>query len=222
MANHAKSKEIQVQKAAQSLQAFQRKLQVPDGHSKGLKVLLIASGSAAVLALGAFGIHAWRASAIEKHEAALGSLLLEVQGEGPGDPAAQEKRMRTLLPRLEELARKAPGARRAGTEQLLATWRLELDGKAAAASQGSDPWSVLRLAQKRIALGQGQEAVAALAPLRGKAEADQAWAAPYWSTLLDARRLTGERAEAWKDYAEYRARFRDRADRDLEQVLQGI
>ena len=58
MANHAKSKEIQVQKPAQSLQAFQRKLQVPDGHSKGLKVLLIASGSAAVLALGAFGIHA--------------------------------------------------------------------------------------------------------------------------------------------------------------------
>ena len=32
--------------------------------------------------------------------------------------------MRALLPRLEELARKAPGARRAGTEQLLATWRL--------------------------------------------------------------------------------------------------
>lgn len=225
MAANTRSKEIQVQKPAQSLQAFQRKLEADVNPQLGiLKPLLIGGGVLAVLAIGFFGFHTYRANALEKHETAVASLLLETEGDGLAPlPAGElEKRMRERLPRLESLAKSAPGGAKATTEGLLAAWRLQLDGKATAAPQGKDAWSLLRLAQRELAEGQAEKVAALLSPLRKAAQPDTPWAPLYWATLLDMHRLKGDRDQAWKDYAEYKALFKDRADASFDKVMASI
>jgi len=130
--------------------------------------------------------------------------------------------MRERLPRLEALAQAAPGSRREVAEGLVATWRLELDGKGAVTATPKDSWGTLRRADRELALGKGTEALATLTPLRGDATPDQAWASLYWSTLLNADLLQGDRAKAWQDYADYKARFKDQADPALEHLLAGV
>jgi hypothetical protein len=227
MVAHGRDKVIQVQKPAQSLQAFQKKVASGEDLQVGyLKPLLIGAGIA-VVAVGAFfAIQATRSNSLARHNEAVANLQLEVGGnpQEPASPQELEKRMRERLPRLEALAARAPGAAKAATSGLLATWRAELGepGTAPAAPAAGDPWSLLRQAEKQVALGQGQEAAASLAPLRSKAGPDQAWASLYWSTLLDADRLQGRRDQAWKDLAEYKSRFRDQADASLDRLLAGV
>lgn len=226
MASPIKSKEIQVQKPAQSLQAFQAKLETgKDVQLSFLKPVLIGVGVALVASLGFFGYRSWRSNAIEKHETAVADLILAIQGDPktPSLPADIEKRMRENLPKLEALAKSAPASRKVITEGLLATWRLELDGKGGIAAKADDPWSRLRTAQRQIALGQGQDAMGTLTPLRTSASPSEAWAGIYWKTLLEARSLQGDREQALKDYAEYKQRFREQADiRGMERILIGI
>jgi hypothetical protein len=229
MVSHTHDKVIQVQKPAQSLQAFQKKVASGEDVQVGyLKPLLIAAGIAVVVVGAYFGSVAWRSNALEKHQEALANLELEVGGNpaAPGFEAALpqdlEKRMRDRLPQLEALARTAPRGTRAATSGLLATWQVELGEKDTAPAVPADPWGILRLAQRQVALGQGQEAEASLASLRAKAAPDQAWASVYWSTLLDADRLLGNRDQAWKDLAEYKSRFRDQADPSLDRLLAGV
>lgn len=225
MAATTRSKEIQVQKPAQSLKAFQQKLEADVNPQLGIiKPLLIGAGALAVLAIAFFGVRSYRANALEKHEAAISELLLETQGDGttPLPAAEQEKRMREKLPRLESLAMSAPGDAKASAEGLLASWRLQLDGKATAAAQGNDPWSLLRLAQRELAQGQAEKVASLLGPLRSAAQPDTPWAPLYWATLLDMHRLKGDRDQAWKDYAEYKALFRDRADASFDKVMASI
>jgi len=225
MATNPKSKEIQVQKPAQSLQAFQQKLaRGEDSQITLLKPLLIGAGIVAVLVLGTFGFLAWRANVLEKHEVAVAELLTEVQGDGlsPVPPAELEQRMRAHLPQLEALAKRAPSAATATTQGLLASWRLQLDGKAPQAPEGTDPWARLRTAQRQLALGQADAVAATLQPLRHAAKPDTPWAPLYWTTLLELHRLKGDRDQAWQDYAEYKALFKDRADPSFEKVLASI
>lgn len=225
MAANPKSKEIQVQKPAQSLQAFQQKLASgEDPQTTLLKPLLIGVSIVALLVIGFFGFRAWRASNLEKHETALAELLMEVQGDGlaPIPTAELEKRMREKLPRLEAMAKNAPGEARDHVQGLLATWRLQLDGKGPQAPESSDPWSRLRLAQRQLALGQADAVAATLQSLRGSAKPETPWAPLFWATLLDLHRLKGDRDQAWKDYAEYKALFKDRADASFEKVLAAI
>ncbi len=226
MASPIKSKEIQVQKPAQSLQAFQKGLATGNGSQMSIiKPALIAAVVVFMGSIGFFGYRSWASGSVEKHETALAELMLAVQGDPkiPAQPADIEKRMRENLPKLEVLAKSAPASRRATTEGLLATWRLELDGKGGIAPKAEDPWSRLRLAQRQIALGQGQEALGTLTPLRSGAGPSEAWGDLFWKTLLAARTLQGEREQALKDYAEYKQRFREQADiRGMESILIGI
>jgi len=226
MARPTKNREIQVQKPAQSLAHFQTKFNEGQEEDAGLlKPILI--GIASVVAVGFIvgGWSAWQTSVTEKHEAALSSLQMEVEGDGlaPVPPAEIEKRMRERLARLEGLVRSAPSSRKAATAGLLATWRLTLDGKGGAPAKAEDAWGQIRLAQRAIALGQVQEAHAQLDPLRAKATPGEAWAEAFWSSQLDADRLAGDRAQALKDLAEYKARFKGRGDASpLENMIQSI
>jgi hypothetical protein len=228
MVTHGKDKIIQVQKPAQSLQAFQKQVATGDDVKAGyLKPLLIAAGVAVVAGTVFFGFRIVRGNAIDKHQQALATLQLEVVG-NPAAGGAQavppqelEQRMRERLPRLEALARSAPRSERAATAGLLNTWRLELGEADAAPASPDGPWSRLLLAQKQIALGQGQEATATLASLRPAADPDRAWASLFWSTLLDADVLVGNRDQAWKDLAEYKARFKGQAEPAMDRMLAG-
>jgi predicted negative regulator of RcsB-dependent stress response len=226
MASPIKSKEIQVQKPAQSLQAFQKGLETGGGPETSIiKPAVIGAGVLIVGAICFFGYRSWASGSVEKHETALAELMLAVQGDPqtPAQPADIEKRMRENLPKLEMLAKTAPASQKATAEGLVATWRLELDGKGGIAPRAEEPWSRLRLAQRQIALGQGQEALGTLAPMRAGAVPSEAWGDLYWKTLLDARALQGERQQALQDYAEYKLRFRDQADiRGMERILIGI
>jgi hypothetical protein len=225
MVTHYKNKVIQVQKPAQSLQAFQQKVASGDDIKAGyLKPMLITAGVLVVLGIGFFGIRAMRSASIEKHEATLAELKLEVTGDGlaPVPAPELEKRMREKLPRLEALAHSAPGSRREATEGMLASWRLQLDGKGGVPASQDDVWGTLRLAERQVALGQGKEALATLGPLRGSAVTGKAWASLYWATTLEADRLLGDRAKAWQDFAEYKTRFKDQADPALEHLLAGV
>jgi hypothetical protein len=228
MVSHGKDKVIQVQKPAQSLQAFQKKVATGEDIQVGyLKPLLMAAGILVVAFAAFYGFKAVRASSLEKHQTALANLQIEAIGSelAPGTqplPDDLEKGMRERLPQLEALARSAPRDDKALTEGLLATWRLELGEKGAPPAPPTDPWSRLRLAQKQVAMGQGPEAAATIASLRKDAGPDRAWASVFWSTLLDADRLQGNRAQAWKDLAEYKSRFKLLADSSLEQMLAGV
>jgi hypothetical protein len=227
MATQPKSKEIQVQKPAQSLQAFQKKLSTGEDLQTGiLKPILITAGAAVVVLLAIFGFMAHRARVVERYEATMGQILADVNG----DPLSQapgtdvEKHMRENLPRLQALVQHAPGSRKAAAASLLAAWQLELDGKTAVVQAPPDgPWASLRLAQRQVNLAQGKEALATLAPLRHKAGPDEAWASLYWTTLLQVDELQGNRDQAWKDFAEYKARFKEKADlAAMERTLAGI
>jgi predicted negative regulator of RcsB-dependent stress response len=225
MIPNSKNKVIQVQKPAQSLQAFQKKVASGDDLQTGLlKPMLIGAGVAVGLGVAFFGFRAWRASVVEKHESALASLQLEVTGDAvePAPAAEVEKRMRAKLPELEALARNAPGSKRETTEGILASWKLQLDGTGGIAAQQNDAWDKLRLAQKQLALGQGAEALATLGGLRKEADPGKAWAPIFWTTLLDIDRLKGDRSQALKDFADYKARFKTQADPAVERLLQGV
>ncbi len=226
MARPPKEREIQVQKPAQSLAHFQTKLGQGEEEDGGLlKPILIGITSLLVLGLIYGAWTAWRTSATEKHEAALSALQMEVEGDGVTPPPAAEveKRMRERLGRLEALATSAPSTRKAVTLGLLATWRLSLDGQGRAPAKAQDAWGQLRLAQRALALGQLQEARAQLEPLRAKATPGAAWAEAFWSSQLEADRLAGDRPQALKDLAEYKARFKGRGDASaLENLLQSI
>jgi hypothetical protein len=226
MARPTKDREIQVQKPAQSLAHFQSKYNRGEEEDGGL-IKPILGGIAVVVAVGLIfgGWSAWRTQTLEKHEAALAALQLEVEGDGltPVAPADLEQRMRTQLPRLEALAASAPSSRKATTLGLLASWHLALDGKVPAPAPAEDAWAHLRLAQRALALGQVQEARAQLDPLRAKATPTENWGEAFWTSQMDANRLAGDRAQALKDVAEYKARFKGRSDgAELEKLLQSI
>ncbi len=226
MAATTKTKEIQVQKPAQSLQAFRAKMATgEDVHATLLKPVLTGVGILIAASLAIFGYQSWKSNAIEKHETALAEVLQQIQGDGKSPlPAAElEKRMREQLPKLEALTKSAPASQRATTEGILSTWRLELDGKGGIEIKPTDPWSRLRLAQRQIALGQGKEALGTLEPLRPSANPSESWSSLYWNTLLEARQIQGDRDLAWKDYAEYNKRFRQQADaKSLDRIMAGI
>ena len=227
MVSHSKDRVIQVQKPAQSLQAFQKKVATGEDVRVGyLKPLVMGAGVLIVAFASFYGFRAVRAASLEKHLTALADLQMEVIGDStttePVSPKDLEQRMRERLPRLEALARSAPHDDRAVSEGLLATWRLQLGEKPGAPVAPTDAWGKLRLAQKQVALGQGQEAGATLAGMRGAAGPDQAWAPIFWSTLLDADRLQGSRDQGWKDLADYKSRFKQLADPGLEKLLAGV
>ncbi len=209
MAANPQDKVIQVQKPAQSLEHFQRSLG-SDSVSPALRNALIGTGVVILAGLGWLGWSAMRARQVERFEDSVAALRIEVEGDGitPVPPAELEKRMREGLPHLEALAKDAPAPSKAGVEGLVQPWRLSLDGQGGEASQPSgDAWDRLRAAQRFIALGQAKPAQEALAPLRNRAGAKEAWGETYWSTLLEADRLAGDRAQAVKDLADYKDRF---------------
>lgn len=226
MARPTRDREIQVQKPAQSLAHFQTKLGQGQEEDGGLlKPILLGLGGLVLLGLSYGGWSAWRASVVEKHEAALSALMTEVEGDGltPVPPADLEARMRQNLGRLEGLAASAPGPRKATTQALLSTWKLTLEGKAPAPTGPRDPWDHLRLAQRALALGNPQEARAQLDPLRAKANPGELWAEAFWSSQMEADRLAGDRAQALKDLADYKARFKGHGDAStLEGALPSI
>jgi hypothetical protein len=226
MARPTKNRQIQVQKPAQSLAHFQTKYNQGEEEDAGLlKPILIGIASVVAVGLLIGGWSAWQTSVAEKHEAALASLQMEVEGDGLAPVPAEEaeKRMRERLGRLEALVSSAPSSRKASTMGLLATWRLALDGKGQAPNKAEDPWGQIRLAQRALALGQVQDARAQLDSLRAKATPSEAWAEAFWLSQMDADRLAGDRAQALKDLAEYKARFKNRGDAaGLEKLLQSI
>jgi len=134
-----------------------------------------------------------------------------------------EKRMREQLPKLEALAASAPSSRKEDAVGLLNAWRLGLDGKAPLATKTASAWDRIRLAQRALALGQAQEARTQLEPLRAKAKPGEPWAEAYWTSQMDLNRLAGDRPQALKDFAEYKARFKGHGDgAELERILQSI
>lgn len=225
MVTHNRNKVIQVQKPAQSLQAFQKKVASGEDLQTGiLKPMLIGAGALLTVGVLVFGFQAWRSSVTDRFEAELATLQMDVVGSPmePVPPAEVEKRMREKLPQLQALAGRAPGSEKAAAQGMLAAWKLQLDGTGAVASDTHDAWGRLQLAQKQVAMGQGTEALATLAPLRRKADPDQDWASIFWTTLMDANRLKGDRAQALKDFADYKARFKTQADPTVERMLQGV
>jgi hypothetical protein len=236
-----KKKEIRIQKQAQSLTAFQSKVARGYDDRAALLKRLLAAAAALALALAAFvSWRMWRSHKIERHETALAALLSEVQGdaprpgapEAPGDldaPGAADRaqRMRAALPRLEDLARTAPGPCAPVANGMAAAWRLALGPEAGEAGPPGDPpgdpWSRIRLAQRSIALGRAQEAHDLIAPLRKGAAPGRAWSGQYWGLLMQARQLEGDREQALRDYAAYRRLFKGHADADaLDKALAGI
>jgi predicted Zn-dependent protease len=240
-----KKKEIRIQKPAQSLTAFQTKVALGFDDRAVLMKRLLAAAAAIALALAAFAAwRLWRSRQMERHETALAALLAEVRDDRskPGDPAEQAQKMRMALPRMEELAKTAPAPCAPVAEGLLAAWRLALGAEAPAAPGGAegpkdpkdakdpkdpkgpkDPWSRIRLAQRSIALGRAQEAHGLLSGLHKNAGPSQAWSGHYWSLLMQVRQLEGDRAQALKDYAEYRRLFRGHADAGaLDKALGGV
>jgi hypothetical protein len=226
MARPSKAREIQVQKPAQSLAHFQTKLGQGEEEDAGLlKPILIGAVSVILLGLLYGAWNAWHTSVIEKHEAALATLQVEVEGDGitPPAPAEVEQRMRERLGRLDALVASAPSSAKAATAGLAATWRLTLDGKGQVPAPAEDAWGHIRLAQRALALGQVQDARAQLDPLRAQATVGEAWSEAYWTSQLDTDRLAGDRPQALKDLAEFKARFKARGDAaPLEAMLQGI
>ena len=225
-----KVKEIQVQKPAQSLAHFQQKMaQGQDLETGMLKPLLIGASAVVLLVAGFFGFSTWRDSRVEAFESSLAEINQGLDGTGPAPSAPLsadqiEKTMRDRLPKLEALVKTAPGSRKVSAQGLLAAWRLSLDGTSPApVAPVKEPWTRIAQAERALALGQGQEALTLLSPLRKSASPKEDWANLYWNTLVEADRLAGNRDQAWKDYAEYKDRFKDRAVTTLmDRSLQGI
>ncbi len=222
-----KAKEIQVQKPAQSLAHFQQKLAQGEDLQTGiLKPLLIGASTVVILVAAYFGFSAWRDTQVESFEATLSEITQGLDGTGPIPLGADqiEKTMRERLPKLESLAKTAPGSRKALAEGLLANWKLSLDGKSATlVAPAKEPWARIAQAERAVALGQGPEALALLSSLRKSALPGEEWANLYWNTLVEADRLAGNNDQAWKDYAEYKERFKTRAlTTMMDRTLQGI
>ena len=221
-----KQKEIQIQKPAQSLSAFQRKVASgADDRTILLKGFIIA---ASAILVGIVIIVTWRmvrGSNIRHHEAALAALITEVEGDiaNPTTPEEKEQKMREALPRLEEIAKNAPASRKAVANGYVSTWKLQLSGIGDPLPEPTDPWSRLRLAQRSIVIGQAQEAADILLSLHRDAKPDRAWAQPYWSTLMQLRQLQGNREQAIVDYSEYRRLFKNQADLEaMDKMLNAI
>lgn len=218
-----RDKVISVQKKAQSLEQFQRR--AAGEGSTTLKVV-VASGVVLVVGIvawGAWTMHRNRAEAA--FETKIATLRLEVEGDGATPiPAAQlQTRMQAALPRLEALVKEAPSSRRELATNLLATWKLDLSGQGGVVADTRSPQGRLREAQRLTALGQGKEAKAILDPLRAKATADAPWGQAYWISLLEVDRLNGDRAQAFKDLGEFRARFKDSGQSaQLDKLVQSI
>lgn len=226
MAN-IRNKEIQVQKPAQSLAHFQAKLASADDVETGMVKQLLIGGAVLVLAAaGWFGYQAWAKGRVERFETSRAEILQAIEGDAQAPFSAQdyEKRLREQLPVLEKLAASAPGSRRSEAQAEVQAFRLILDGKAAGTLPApTTPAGKVLLAGRHVGVGQGKEALDLLLPLRGKATPGQPWADLYWATLLDARRLTGDRAAALKDLSDYRKAFPgEGVHRLLEQKIQGI
>ena len=221
-----KQKEIQIQKPAQSLTAFQHKVASGvDERSNLMKRVIIISVAILVVIAVVVSWNMWRGHKIEQHETALSALIAEVEGNlsNPVPPAEKERRMRDALPRLEELARTAPSVSKNITNGILSAWKLEIDGAGGALPAPTDPWSRLRLAQRHIVLGQSNEASDLISPLHKNAKPNRAWSQMYWLSLMQIRQLDGNREQALKDYAEYREIFKDRADLDaMDKILKTI
>jgi hypothetical protein len=211
-----KQKEIRIQKPAQSLTAFQAKVASGvDERSTLLKGFVIVSIALLVLIAGMFIGRMWRKHKIEQHETALAALMTEVNGDiaNPIPPEEKEQKLLNALPRMEELAAKAPRTRKDTAMGILSTWKLMgLGDTGGPLPIPTDPWSRLRLAQRSIAIGQTAEAYGFISVLHKKAKPNLAWSQLYWSALLQIRQLEGNREQALKDYAEYRTIFKDKAD----------
>ncbi|MBK8727067.1 MAG: hypothetical protein IPL96_13760 [Holophagaceae bacterium] len=222
-----RNKEIQVQKPAQSLAHFQAKVASADDLETGLvKPLLIGGGTVLVLVIGYFAFSSWQTGRVERFEASRAELLKAIEGD-PKVPAAAadyEKRLRENLPALDRLAKEAPGSRRAQAVAEAGSYHLMLEGKTGTATMvPSGSVGKVQSAARLIALGQGKEALDLLLPLRGKAKAGEPWADFYWVTLMDARRLTGDRAGALQDLSDYRKEFQGEGYiRLLERMAKGI
>jgi hypothetical protein len=224
---NAKQKEIRSQKPAQSLTAFQRKVSHGMDERTDLLKRFIIFGVAILVAIVLIvSWNFWRSHKIDSHEAGLAAILSEVEG-GRGASALtaelREQRMRDALPRLEALAASAPAPCKAITDGTLASWKLELDGKAGAFPTPNDPWSRLRWAERSIVLGQAKEAHDYISIVHREANPDKAWSQIYWTSLLQIRQLEGNRQQALKDYAEYRSVFKSQADlATLDKILAAI
>ncbi|HJU83546.1 MAG TPA: hypothetical protein VJ600_05005 [Holophagaceae bacterium] len=225
MAANPQDKVIQVQKPAQSLEHFQRSLGA-ETVSPALRGFLIGVGAVVVGGLAWLSWSVIRSRQVERFEDSVAALRLEVEGDGtaPVPPADLEKRMREALPRLEALAKDAPGPSRPGAEGLVRTWRLALDGKGTASAQPTgDAWDRLRSAQRFLALGQAKPAQEVLAPLRSRAGAKEAWGEAYWTAMLEADRLAGDRPQALKDLADYKERFaKEGASPQMDRILESL
>ncbi|MCL1907925.1 MAG: hypothetical protein FWG12_00985 [Holophagaceae bacterium] len=222
-----KQKEIQIQKPAQSLTAFQRKVSsgVIDSGSNLLKQIAIAGAAVIAVIVMAVFWSMWRKHKIEQHETALSALITEVEGSLsiPVPVEERELRMRDALPRLEDIVSKAPRASKEVAVGLLSTWKLTLDGRGGELPSPADPWSRLRLARRSIALGQATEAINIISVLHKDAGPNRAWSQIYWSALMQIRQLEGNREQALRDFAEYRKVFKARAELDeMEKLLNAI
>ena len=208
----SRDKVIQVQKKAQSLEQFQRS--AASESSSMLKSLLIGAGAIVlgVVAWGAWSTHRQRQA--EAFESQIAALRLGVEGDGsaPVAPDQLQTRMQAALPRLETLAQSAPASRRAQALGLLAAWKLDLDGQGGVQAATDTPWGRLREVQRLTALGQGKEAKALLDPIRAKAIPAEPWGQAFWASQMEVDRLNGDRAQAMKDLADYRARYKDASD----------
>ncbi len=218
-----RDKVISVQKKAQSLEQFQRRAA---GEGSTLLKSVVIGGVALVVGIIAWGAWTLHRSRTEgAFETQIATLRLEVEGDGstPVPPAQLQARMQAALPRLEALVKEAPTSRRELAAGLLATWKLDLSGQGGVSADASSPLGRLREAQRLTALGQGKDAKAILDPLRAKATADAPWGQAYWISLLEVDRLNGDRAQAYKDLGEFRARFKDSGQgAQLDKLVQSI
>ena len=221
-----KQKEIKIQKPAQSLTAFQRKVASGvDERSVLIRGFVTAGISLLAIAAVLITVRVWSSHNIGKHETALSALIMEVDGTpySPVPPDERGERLQSAIPILEELAKKAPRTSKDVALGILSAWRLELNGEGAALPAPADPWSRLRLAQRSIALGQAAEASDLISSLHKDAKANRAWAHNYWYALMQIRQLEGNREQALKDYAEYRKIFKQQADlNSMDNILRTI
>ena len=207
----SKDRLIQVQKPAQSLERFQQDYSRSQGGDTLLRPILMGVGTVAILGLGWLIFDQWRASRLEAFEGSLSALVEEVEGGAtPATGEALQKKMREALPRLEALAKGAPGSRKAMAEGLVASWKLAVDGTGAAPG-GEDPWSRLAKARRALALGQAPEAAQVLDGLRKAAGPEEAWSGTFWQLQFEVDRLQGGSDKAKAHLADYRARFQGKA-----------
>lgn len=162
----------------------------------------------------------------KKHRIALANFQFEVfNGVVVSDSVPSktiEDRMRACLPQLEALAHAAPSSDAGMTNRVLASWRTQLSLGDGPLPKSSDAWSRLFLAQRFIALGDATNAAAEIATLRKAANPSETWATFFWYTLMNINQLRGDRSQGWKDLVEYRVRFEQQANQELEGMMASI